>query len=505
MEILGSESSPRIISCDRQGTLGRNEVVWDMYNVLHYHIFVLGGSGVGKTHLVRNFADQSQIISTGDSTETVTYQKQVRLLDKCIDSEELTTVLLQIVEGSSINNSILDNISTDGIGFICMYSVDSRQSFDELTNHLKSILRMNPMGEPPPTLILGNKLDLSRQISTEECQTIAQTYACPFLEISSVGHPPEEAFSTIIREISFKKGQQSLPQSKSGFLEKRSGDLVKKWKKRWVVVKGPKLYYYHHEKKDVHSRKDRENERTKQEIDLIACQVEDLPRYPSGFLIRSCSRSYEFRAATVELKIMWTRIIVRARETFSMPPLTLSPHDPVTVTEPSGLVRSESVPKRSPVFKYNSMDSLFSIQSRRKSVCEVEDHGNSIDGPTTFASSTRSSSSWIGHPSQSRPSSGTGLTPCRSSRYSVGQVKSSNQSSPIRLRNSIVLSVNCSSIPVTPNSSTPNTPTSQHYTNYKPTILPADFDELPLPPSPILSSPSKSSERRRRLKFFGRK
>jgi GTPase KRas protein len=70
-----------------------------------------------------------------------------------------------------------------GDGFLCVYSVTLRSSFEEVANFRDQILRVKD-SDDIPTVIVGNKIDMvaDRKVSTEEGQKLAeQMSASPFL------------------------------------------------------------------------------------------------------------------------------------------------------------------------------------------------------------------------------------------------------------------------------------------------------------------------------------
>ena len=81
-----------------------------------------------------------------------------------------------------------------------IYSVDNRQSFERLMQWRKEIRDILPN---VPLIIVGNKTDLSRQVSTEEGQALAQEWNVPFFETSCMsGTSIEDFFITLSKTAS---------------------------------------------------------------------------------------------------------------------------------------------------------------------------------------------------------------------------------------------------------------------------------------------------------------
>jgi small GTP-binding protein len=76
-----------------------------------------------------------------------------------------------------------------------VYSVDNRQSFERLGQWRKEIHDILPT---IPLIIVGNKTDLERQVSTEEGAALAKEWNVPFFETSCVsGTSIEDFFITL--------------------------------------------------------------------------------------------------------------------------------------------------------------------------------------------------------------------------------------------------------------------------------------------------------------------
>lgn len=97
-----------------------------------------------------------------------------------------------------------DQYIRTGQGFLIVYSVASRSSFEAVTNFRDQILRVKDEDEYP-MIILGNKCDLEheREIQTHEGKELAKQLGnCPFLETSAKARiNVEEAFFEVVREI----------------------------------------------------------------------------------------------------------------------------------------------------------------------------------------------------------------------------------------------------------------------------------------------------------------
>lgn len=90
-----------------------------------------------------------------------------------------------------------------GEGFLLVYSVTERESFNELLTFYQQILRVKET-EEVPILLVGNKSDLTeeRSVSFEEGEKLAKQFNCQFLETSAKqGINVDRAFFDLVRRI----------------------------------------------------------------------------------------------------------------------------------------------------------------------------------------------------------------------------------------------------------------------------------------------------------------
>lgn len=93
-----------------------------------------------------------------------------------------------------------------GEGFLLVYSVTERESFNELSTFYQQILRVKDT-DSVPILLVGNKSDLAqeRAVSFEEGEKLAKQFNCEFLETSAKqGINVDQAFHDLVRTIRAK-------------------------------------------------------------------------------------------------------------------------------------------------------------------------------------------------------------------------------------------------------------------------------------------------------------
>jgi len=100
-----------------------------------------------------------------------------------------------------------------GEGFLLVYSITSRQSFEEILTFQQQILRVKDK-DYFPIIVVGNKCDLEgeREVSTEEGQALARQFGCKFIETSAKSRRNvDSAFYDIVREIRRYNKEMSYP------------------------------------------------------------------------------------------------------------------------------------------------------------------------------------------------------------------------------------------------------------------------------------------------------
>jgi small GTP-binding protein len=90
-----------------------------------------------------------------------------------------------------------------GRGFLLVYAIDNRKSFEEIETYHRDIL--NTKGKRKvPVVICGNNCDLEdqRQVSKEEGEELAKKLNSRFFEISAKTNTNiENAFSAVVKEV----------------------------------------------------------------------------------------------------------------------------------------------------------------------------------------------------------------------------------------------------------------------------------------------------------------
>ncbi|KAL6063911.1 ras-related protein Ral-a isoform X1 [Balamuthia mandrillaris] len=156
-----------------------------------YKIVVVGEGAVGKSSLCLQLV-QNVFLYNYDATIEDTYRKRFT-----IDEEECKT-----------NIRLCEN----GQGFLLVYSIVDRKSFEALPSIREEILRIKDKDDIPLT-IAGNKIDLhsaeeagngeeGKKVGSQEGVQLAKSFGCPLIETSAKTRENVEAcFFQLVREI----------------------------------------------------------------------------------------------------------------------------------------------------------------------------------------------------------------------------------------------------------------------------------------------------------------
>jgi len=162
----------------------------------NYKIVVVGGGGVGKSAITIQFI-QSYFATDYDPTIEDSYTKQ------CVIDDIVAKLDILDTAGQEEFSAMREQYMRSGEGFLLVFSVTDRNSFDELVRFHKQILRVKDRDEFPMILV-GNKSDLEHQrsVAMEEAQTLARELKIPYIECSAkIRMNVDQSFYELVRIV----------------------------------------------------------------------------------------------------------------------------------------------------------------------------------------------------------------------------------------------------------------------------------------------------------------
>jgi GTPase KRas protein len=175
----------------------------------------------------------NHFVETYDPTIEDSYRKQVQIDGQSCMLEVLDTA------GQEEYIALRDQWIRDGEGFVLVYSISSRSSFQRIQKFHHQIQRVkettlsgsptypgSPLSAshpggfgPAPVMLVGNKCDrvTEREVSTQEGSALAKELGCDFVEASAKNCVNvEKAFFEVVRQLRRQRHQGAGRPDKSG-------------------------------------------------------------------------------------------------------------------------------------------------------------------------------------------------------------------------------------------------------------------------------------------------
>ena len=181
-------------------------------------LLLIGDSCVGKTSLLLRFCDnffpESHMATIGVEFK----EKIITINDKNYK------IHLWDTAGQERYSSLTKNFYKHAQGIIFVYDVNNIGSFQNLKNWIK-----NPDYEKRNVkiIIVGNKIDLKKEISTDDLKRLANRYSCKYFEVSAKNNiNVNSIFESITEEIindnkEYDEDIDSITLSNVQFYEKK--------------------------------------------------------------------------------------------------------------------------------------------------------------------------------------------------------------------------------------------------------------------------------------------
>jgi small GTP-binding protein len=184
-------------------------------------LIIVGESSVGKTSLLYKYyylyiIRYTQGVFTNQHLATVGifiliyigleyFTKEEKVDDKVV------RVKIWDTAGQEQYKSLTRNFYRNSDGVIIVYDVTNKSSFEKVQEWVQSIIDNTDKGIK--MVLVGNKIDLTREVTSEEGKKLADFYKVPFFETSA---KENTGISEFIRKIisdvleSFKPSQQNI-------------------------------------------------------------------------------------------------------------------------------------------------------------------------------------------------------------------------------------------------------------------------------------------------------
>jgi len=174
-----------------------------------HKVIMVGSGGVGKSALTLQFM-YDEFVEDYEPTKADSYRKNIVLGGKECQIDILDTA------GQEDYAAIRDNYFRSGEGFLCVFSITERESFEATQEFRDQILRVKNADSTTdniPFILVGNKSDLDsrRQVPYEEANEIASRWRVPYIETSAKTRDRVDAvFYQLMEHIQKKKDEESI-------------------------------------------------------------------------------------------------------------------------------------------------------------------------------------------------------------------------------------------------------------------------------------------------------
>ncbi|KAM9983556.1 hypothetical protein ACTFIY_000268 [Dictyostelium cf. discoideum] len=185
---------------------------------------IMGDGGVGKTAVTIQFIS-NHFVYYYDPTIEDSYRKQ------CVIDDQVYMLDILDTAGQDELTAMRDQWIRSCEGFVLVYSITSRSSFDQVQFFREQIIRVLDR-EDVPIMMIGNKSDLDdeRQVTYQEGKDLARCLGMSFMEVSAKSRANiEEVFNETVRSV--KRREESLlkkDKSKDGKDIKKKNSIIKK-------------------------------------------------------------------------------------------------------------------------------------------------------------------------------------------------------------------------------------------------------------------------------------
>jgi small GTP-binding protein len=146
---------------------------------MQFTISLIGEAGVGKTKIAQRLFQNEFTTpykpTVGGSMVKIWYEGP---------GHEPKLFLIWDTAGQERYRSLAPVFYRDSVAAVVVYDVSEQETFERVPDWMT--LYRGSCDESNPILIIGNKLDLSRAVDTEDGVRFAETHGCRFIEVSAL-------------------------------------------------------------------------------------------------------------------------------------------------------------------------------------------------------------------------------------------------------------------------------------------------------------------------------
>ena len=162
-----------------------------------FRVITLGNYAVGKTSIIRQFITHEfedkllPTIGIDFSNKNITIDNGVEMKIKIYDTS-----------GQEKYHSLVKGYYKNADGILFVFSVNDEKSLESIEKWLKSFEDNCEHGRKIPKVLVGNKIDLEREITEEKLKYYSEKYELKVFYVSAKsGEGIEELFQHIGKEI----------------------------------------------------------------------------------------------------------------------------------------------------------------------------------------------------------------------------------------------------------------------------------------------------------------
>ncbi|KAK4520333.1 uncharacterized protein ATC70_008467 [Mucor velutinosus] len=190
-----------------------------------YKLVVLGDGGVGKTALTIQLC-LNHFVEV--NFELIGSIKGTPIMMRVVIDDQPCILEVLDTAGQEEYTALRDQWIRDGEGFLLVYSITSRSTYDRIERFRDQIFRVKDV-DNVPLMLVGNKCDkvTEREVTREEGYATAKRLACDFIETSAkTCVNVERSFYQVVKAIrAQREGLRAGPKGKPK-KEKKSKCLI---------------------------------------------------------------------------------------------------------------------------------------------------------------------------------------------------------------------------------------------------------------------------------------